>query len=128
MSNASILVVEDDNIVAMELKQILDDMGYRVIDTASNAEKAIRIAGEQKPDLILMDIRLKGPMDGVEAARVIVSKYGIPLIYLTGLTDKGTIRRAKETGAFCIIMKPFAENDLIGKIRAALKKNNSILN
>ena len=83
MSRAQILVVEDEKIVALEIVDRLKNIGYKVPESASTGEEAIQKASEVRPDLVLMDIKLKGDMDGIEAAEKIRSRYGIPVVYLT---------------------------------------------
>ena len=92
-----ILVVEDEIIVGMEIKDRLERLGYSVIDTVSSGEEAVKRAEETSPDLVLMDIRLKGDMDGIEAAKRIRHRFNIPVIYLTAYADDETIKRARIT-------------------------------
>lgn len=123
MKNIKILVVEDESIVALEIKRRLQNLGYMVPAVASSGEDAINKASLTFPDLILMDIMLKGDMDGVEAARQIREKFDIPVIYLTAYSDDETLDRAKETGPYGYILKPFEESDLHASIEMALSKH-----
>ncbi|WP_440948253.1 response regulator [Methanosarcina sp. T3] len=125
MDKAKILVVEDQNIVALNLRNRLKKIGYIVPTIASSGEEAIRKAELTNPDLVLMDIMLKGGMDGIEAARVINSRFSVPVIYLTSCIDTGTLERAKLTEPAGYISKPFKEEDLISNIEMALYKNRS---
>ena len=118
----SILIVEDNNIVLLELRERLLEMEYEVIDTASAGPEAIEKAKINRPDLILMDIRLKGEMDGIEAAERIKKEFDIPVIYLTAHTDEKTLARAKITEPFGYIIKPFEERELRTTIEMALYK------
>ncbi|MBF0566191.1 MAG: response regulator [Nitrospirae bacterium] len=120
-----VLVVEDENIVAMEIQERLKRLGYTVCGVAAYGDKAIQEANEKNPDVVLMDIRLKGKMDGVEAAEKIQKNLGIPIIYLTANSDDGTFLRAKLTGPFGYILKPFRERDLQTSIEMALYKNKT---
>ncbi len=117
-----ILVVEDQGIVAKDLQNRLNKIGYHVPTTASSGEEAIKKAAEICPDLVLMDIRLKGDMDGVETARQIHDNFKIPVIYLTAYTDKKTLERVKETEPFGYIIKPFKEKELYTTIEIAYSK------
>lgn len=120
-----VLVVEDENIVAMEIQERLKRLGYTVCGTTAYGDKAIQMAKEKSPDVVLMDIRLKGKMDGVQAAEKIQKDHGIPIIYLTANSDDSTFLRAKLTGPFGYILKPFREKDLQINIEIALYKNKT---
>jgi CheY-like chemotaxis protein len=125
MNKTKILVVEDQTIVALNIKNRLKNLGYIVSDTVASGEEAIRKAELKKADLVLMDIMLKGDMDGITAARIIKSRFGIPVIYLTACTDFETLKRAEIIDTEEYISKPFREEDLFKKIEAALLKNRS---
>ncbi|MCI5139987.1 MAG: response regulator, partial [Candidatus Electrothrix sp. AR1] len=105
-----ILVVEDEAIIGMELQARLIRKGYDVPCVVDTGLKAIDKAGELQPDLILMDIFLKGDMDGIKAAEEIRRKHGFPIIFLTANTDKKTFERAKRSAPLGYIQKPFQEN------------------
>lgn len=122
MDETKILVVEDQTIVALNIKSRLKNMGYVVPGTVASGEEAIKEAELTNADLVLMDIMLKGEMDGIEAARIIKSRFGIPVIYLTACTDFETLERAKQTDPEGYISKPFKEEDLCQNIEAALLK------
>lgn len=119
----SILVVEDEYIVSRELQQRLRDLGYEIAGEAITGEQAILNAREKKPDLILMDIKLKGGMDGIEAATIIKRGGNIPIIYLTAFADEKTIERAKLTEPFGYMIKPFDERDLKSTLEIAFYKH-----
>jgi CheY-like chemotaxis protein len=102
MANAKIMVVEDENIVAMEIQSIVESLGYAVSAVASSGEEAIRKAAETRPDLVLMDIKLKGDMDGIETAGQIRARFNIPAVYLTAYADENTLQRAKITEPYGI--------------------------
>ncbi len=120
-----ILVVEDEAIIGMELQTRLIRQGYDVPFVIDTGPKAIKKAGEMEPDLILMDIFLKGDMDGIEAAEEIRQKYAFPIVFLTANTDKQTFERAKRSAPLGYIQKPFQENVLFSTIEIALYKGRT---
>lgn len=123
MSATRILVVEDEAIVAKDIENALHVLGYSVPAVTSSGEAAIQKAEALRPDLVLMDIRLKGQIDGVKAARGIGARLGIPVVYLTAHADEQTLRRAKTTQPFGYIVKPFDERDLLAAIEMALHRH-----
>ena len=125
MGKAKILVVEDQAIVALNIKNRLKNLGYSVPSAVVSGKEAIREAELINADLVLMDIMLKGDMDGIEAAQIIKSRFGIPVIYLTACTDFETLERAKLTDQEEYISKPFKEEDLCKNIEATLLKSQS---
>ncbi|EHQ36754.1 response regulator [Methanoplanus limicola] len=118
-----ILVVEDEMIVAMAIKKSLKNLGYDIVGHSTRGEDAVLKAGELKPDLILMDIRLKGEMDGVDAAERIKSLYGIPVIFLTAHSDLDTMQRAIKAEPAGYLVKPFNERELHTNIEMSLYKS-----
>lgn len=121
MEKAKIMIVENEGIVVLDLRHRLRHMGYSVPAVAASGEEAIQKAIEVRPDLVLMDIRLKGAMNGIEAAEVIHTQLGIPVVYLTALGDKDTIRQATDTSGACgYIGKPFDEVELHTTIERSL--------
>jgi PAS domain S-box-containing protein len=123
MAAASILLVEDERIVARNLQNELTSMGYKVSAIASSGEEALKKIEETWPDLVLMDIVLKGDMDGVELTEEIRDRYGIPVVYLTAYADDATLRRAKITEPYGYLLKPYAERELHTTIELALFKH-----
>lgn len=123
MSKNNILVVEDESIVSKDIQQSLKKLGYNISGAASTGEKAILLANETKPDLVLMDIMLKGDMSGIETAEKIKETLNIPVIYLTAYADENTLSRAKVTEPYGYIIKPFKEIDLHTSIEMALYKH-----
>lgn len=123
MSSVKILVVEDESIVAMDLKHRLENMNYTVLAVVSSGEEAVEKAAIMLPDLILMDIVLIGEMDGIQAAQIIKDDYNIPVLYLTAYSDEKTLKRAKITGPFGYIIKPFEDRELHSAIEIALYKH-----
>lgn len=123
MSAAKILVVEDEGLTAMELQRKLKTWGYEVPSFAFSRKDAVRKAKEIKPDLILMDVMLKGQGDGIDAALEIKNIRDIPIIYLTAYGDVKTRKRAEFTNPNAYIIKPFEENELQDKIENALSEH-----
>ena len=125
MQKTQILVVEDEGIIAKDLQSMLRKLGYDVPVTVGTGEKAILTAGANRPDLILMDINLRGAMDGVEAATTISAQQDVPIVYLTANSDEATMQRAKVTDPFGFMIKPFEERALHAGIEMALYKHRS---
>lgn len=123
MSSAKILVVEDENIVATDIQNRLKRLGYAVPAVVNSGEKALKQVAEDRPALVIMDIRLSGDMDGITAAETIRSNFQIPVIYLTAYADEITLERAKLTEPFGYIIKPFQARDLQIAIEMALHKH-----
>ncbi len=111
MPSQKILVVEDENIVAMDLRTTLTRLGYEVVDTVGTGPQAIEQVERREPDLVLMDIQLRGAMDGIEAADRI-RHLDVPVVYLTAFSDDATLRRARETEPFGYVLKPFDDREL----------------
>jgi len=123
MPETKILIVEDEAIVAEDIHNSLKNLGYTMSAVVSSGEEAVTKIEEDKPDLVLMDIVLKGDMDGIEAAGQIHSRFNIPVVYLTAFTDKKTIERAKLTEPFGYIVKPFEDRELHSTVEMALYKH-----
>jgi CheY-like chemotaxis protein len=122
MLNSKILIVEDEGIVARDIKNRLETMGYDVVGISGNGKDAINITVEQTPDLILMDIMLTGDLDGIETAKQIHDEYNIPFIYLTAYYDDEILERASGTQPSGYITKPFNDVGLHAAIQLALYK------
>ena len=123
MNGARILIVEDETIVALDLRRRLERNGYQVIGNEVSADAAVETARTQKPDLILMDVQLRGRMDGIEAAAIIKNETGSPVVFLTAFSDRANLDRAITTDAFGYLLKPFEERDLLIAIEFALEKS-----
>lgn len=123
MTNAQILVVEDESIIAEHIQDGLKRLGYAVSAVVSSGEEAIQKVEETHPDLVLMDIVLKGNIDGVEAAKEIRTRLNIPVVYLTAYSNDSTFQRAKITEPYGYILKPFEERELRTTIEMALYKH-----
>jgi CheY-like chemotaxis protein len=125
MSTIQILVVEDEEITAMDIRSRLEELGYTICASTNSAEEAISLAQTSKPDLVLMDMVLKGEMDGVMAAETISVKEHIPVVFLTAFNDNETFNRAKLSSPYGYITKPFETRDLYIAIELALFKHGS---
>lgn len=123
MSKIKILIVEDESIVAMDIKHRAEGLGYQVIGVTPSGEEALELVRENPPDLILMDIVLKGKMDGIEAAQRIHDDFDIPVLYLTAYSDEETLKRAKITEPFGYIIKPFEDRELHSSVEIAIYKH-----
>jgi CheY-like chemotaxis protein len=124
MERARVLVVEDENLVAKDLDFRLKKLGYDVTDIVHTGEDALSAVEETEPDLILMDIRLSGDIDGIDTASILMERFDIPVVYLTAYSDDKTLARAKVTGPFGYILKPFEERELRSSIEIALYKHS----
>jgi PAS domain S-box-containing protein len=120
MSQKRILVVEDEAIVAKNIERGLKKLGYAVPAVVSSGEEAIQQADSTRPDLVLMDIKLRGEMTGVEAASVIRHQLGIPVIYLTAFADDATLEKARNTEPLGYLVKPFEMRELHSTLEMAL--------
>ena len=116
------MIVEDERITAEDLRDILTHLGYQVTGVAVSGAEAISLAGASKPDLALMDIRIKGDMDGIDTARSLRERFKVPVIYLTAHADRDTLDRARFAEPLGYIVKPFQENELRASIEMALHK------
>jgi two-component system, response regulator PdtaR len=118
-----ILVVEDEAIVSADIQDHLVNFGYEVVGATDAGEPAIQLARELKPDLVLMDIMLNGPMDGAEAARQIRAESKLPVVFLTANSDDVTVFKARDTDPFGYVLKPFEDRSLRIAIEMALYKH-----
>jgi len=122
MAKTNVLVVEDESIVSKDIQHSLKKLGYNVVGAASTGEKAFELAASESPDIILMDIMLKGDINGIETAERVKRELNIPVIYLTAYADEATLAKAKVTEPYGYIIKPFKEVDLHTSIEMALYK------
>ncbi|OHD71708.1 MAG: hypothetical protein A2V99_01775 [Spirochaetes bacterium RBG_16_67_19] len=120
MLKARILVVEDERLVALALEQCLKAIGHDVVALVTTGQQAVRKAVELEPDLVLMDIRLKGEVDGIEAAVRIHDNFGTPIVYLTAYSDDNTLERARAAQPYGYVLKPFEEKSLKSAVAMAL--------
>jgi DNA-binding LytR/AlgR family response regulator len=123
MAKLKVLIVEDESIVAKDIQNSLKKMGYIVTAVVSSGEKGIDEIEQSRPDLILMDIMLKGDMTGIEAANVIRERFDIPVIFLTAYADDNTLNKAKISEPYGYILKPFKEKELQTTIEMAIYKH-----
>jgi PAS domain S-box-containing protein len=125
MSASTVLIVEDERLVALDLARTVTRFGYQVAGSASNAADAIEMTINLKPDIVLLDIFLDGDMDGIEAAETIRTRCDIPFIFITASSDPKTLARAKVTQPYGYIIKPFEENAVYTAIETALYKSQA---
>ena len=118
-----VLIVEDERILAIGMKRKLESAGYAVTGVASSGEEAIENVEKTSPDLVLMDIVLKGDMDGIEAAQQIINLYNVPVIYLTSYADEEILERAMITEPYGYLLKPLNLSELKANIKMALYKH-----
>ncbi|HPN14076.1 MAG TPA: PAS domain S-box protein [Spirochaetota bacterium] len=123
MKGPEILIVEDELITVESIRDVLESRGYNIIGDVTNSDDALALLEKEEPDLILMDIRIKGNVDGIELARIVGERYRIPIIYLTAFADRKTVERAKMTESYGYIIKPFGEIELVTNIEIALYKH-----
>lgn len=123
MSKTNILVVEDESIVSKDIQHSLNKLGYNVVGAASTGEKALELARSERPDIVLMDIMLKGDMNGIETAEIIRNELSVPVVFLTAYADESTLSKAKITEPYGYIIKPFKEIDLHTSIEMAIYKH-----
>lgn len=128
MANETILVVEDNTIIAAHLQRILIGFGYKVPQTVTTGEAAIHLAHAAKPDLALIDIQLAGNMDGIEAARYLKSNFDIPVIFLTAFAEEERLEQAKTTEPYGYLVKPVQERELYATIEMAFERHRLTTN
>jgi len=119
----SILLVEDEVVIACDIQEKLIELGYLVPAVARSGTSAVYLAGSLKPDIILMDIMLEGDMDGIEAARKIRAAFDIPIVYLSSLGNAEILKRARESDSYGYLLKPFQDLELIAAIETALNRH-----
>lgn len=123
MSAKKVMIVEDEGIIAMDIRSQLERFGYEVVGTAFSGKQALEMAILRTPDIVMMDIVLKGSMDGISAANAITGSMDIPVIFLTAYSDPDTLQRAKTIGAYGYLIKPFRPDELRSSIEVALYKH-----
>jgi two-component system, response regulator PdtaR len=126
MDRIKILVAEDERIIAMDLKNTLQKLGYQVTSVVNTAVDVIQKVEVEKPDVVLMDIMLESMLDGIEAAHILSYKYNVPIIYVTAYNDEQTLNRARATHPFDYIIKPYDEHKLKEKIDSAVRNRIQI--
>lgn len=123
MSKVKIMIVEDEVIIAMDISAKLKELQYEVCRQVMSGEQAIKNVEEERPDIVLMDIILKGEMNGIEAAREIRTRYGIPIIFMTACIDEETMKQMEDVKPAGFFIKPVEIEDLKPDIENALRKD-----
>lgn len=122
MAPHRIVIVEDESLVRLDLKEMLENQGYLVVGEASDGRSAVNLARELKPDLLLMDIQMPGELDGIGAAKILAEERVAPVLLLTAYSDREFVDRARESGVMGYIVKPFGEAELVPAIEVALAR------
>jgi two-component system, response regulator PdtaR len=122
MDPLRIMVVEDNATVAEDCRESLEELGYSVTSISATGEASIANAERERPDAILMDIKLRGEMDGIEAAAQIHDRFEIPVVFLSAFSDRDLLRRARQTGSFGYLAKPFRQHELVATLEMAIYK------
>ena len=125
MAKVNILIVEDEAIVALDIKRTILKMGFSVTDMVTNYDDAIKSVEEKKPDILLLDINLKNSKDGIETATAIKKIVDVPILYLTAFSDDETIKRAVQTNPIGYLVKPFKQEDLKSVLQLGIYKMQS---
>ncbi len=121
MTGEIVLIVEDEGLITLHLTEILENVGYRVVDPAYSGEMALKAFQKSPlPDLILMDIGLAGSIDGIETARKIRQHWSIPLIFVTAYTSEKMLARMRDVAPDGVLIKPFVDSELLDLVRKAL--------
>src|SRR5580704_5055238 len=123
VTGTSIIVVEDERIVALHLKQQLSKLGYNVAAVVASSNEALHKISEVRPDLVLMDIHIEGDIDGIETTMRIPAEYRIPVIYLSAYSEEATLERARSSKPYGFLVKPFSERELHVSIEMALERS-----
>lgn len=120
---ARIFIVEDESVVAWYLQEDLENMGHEIVDSVASGEEAMQLIVETQPELVLMNIRLQGQMDGIATAAQIRKDFNIPVVYLTAHADDATLGRAIATNPYGYLVKPFQEREVRTTIEIALRRH-----
>ena len=121
MSRMRVVIADDESIIRMDLKTLLEEMGHEVAGEAADGQKALELTRSLKPDVVIMDIKMP-VMDGLDAAKIIAEEKIAPVVLLTAYSQKDLIERAKEAGVFGYLVKPFQESDLLPAIEIAVSR------
>ena len=125
-NSPKILIVEDEPFIAENLQEMLGIFGYDDTEIANSANQAIKAIKTARPDLVLLDVQIKGDQDGIELGGIIQEQYKLPFVYITSYSDKETVNRAKHTRPLGFIVKPFTKDDVYAAIEVALFNKNRI--
>jgi AmiR/NasT family two-component response regulator len=121
MSQIRVVIADDESIIRMDLKTLLEDMGHTVVGEAADGQKALELTRSLKPDVVIMDIKMP-VMDGLDAAKIVADEKIAPVVLLTAYSQKDLIERAKEAGVYAYLVKPFQESDLLPAIEIAISR------
>ena len=121
MSQVKVVIADDESIIRLDLRTLLEEMGHIVVGEAADGERALELARSLKPDVVIMDIKMP-VMDGLDAAKVIAAEKIAPVVLLTAYSQKDLIERAKDAGVFAYLVKPFQESDLLPAIEIAISR------
>lgn len=121
MSQIRVVIADDESIIRMDLKSLLEEMGHVVVGEAADGQKALEMTRSLKPDVVILDIKMP-VMDGLDAAKIISEEKIAPVVLLTAYSDKDLITRAKDAGVYGYLVKPFQESDLLPAIEIALSR------
>jgi CheY-like chemotaxis protein len=121
----SILIVEDEALVASYIREVLGESGFVIAGMASSGIEALTVAGQTRPDLALVDIKLAGPMDGIEVALLLRSRFGVPSIFLSGTADPQVMQRARDAAPLGFLEKPFRPSQVFNALQRALARTPS---
>lgn len=121
MSQIRIVIADDESIIRMDLKSLLEEMGFAVVGEAADGQKALELTRSLKPDVVIMDIKMP-VMDGLDAAKIISEEKISPVVLLTAYSQKDLVERAKEAGVYAYLVKPFQESDLMPAIEIAIAR------
>ena len=110
--DSSLFIVEDEIVIALDLKRLVENLGFNVVGIENNGSDAIRKIEKIKPDLVLMDIRIKGEIDGIETAKILRQRFNTPVIFLSAYADEKTLERSQETLCYGYLAKPFNEQTI----------------
>jgi AmiR/NasT family two-component response regulator len=122
MAQTRIMIVDDDSLIRLDLHDMLERMGYLVVGEAGDAQSAINAARALRPDLVIMDIRMGGELDGIDAAKLLTAEQIGPVLLLTAFSDIELVRRAKEAGVVGYVLKPFSEAELRATVEVTLAR------
>lgn len=125
-NSPKILIVEDEPFIAENLQEMLGIFGYENTEIANSANQAIKAIKASRPDLVLLDVKIKGDQDGIELGSIIKEQYKVPFVYITSYSDKETVSRAKQTQPLGFIVKPFTKDDVYAAIEVALFNKNRL--
>ena len=123
MSKPRILLAEDEKVVAADIEECVKGLGYEVVGSAASGVEALRLAVQTEPDLVLMDIKLKGDLDGIDVASALYERLNIPVVYLTAFADVEILERARKTAPSGYVLKPFDDRTLRAAIEIAFDRH-----